>query len=89
VNYQSSKRKKVIVPSDRDDLTIKKVIVPSDRDDLTINEYAAWKGCSRRTVQKWIANRVIPFLRVERVVRINRWRADEALRRLERKAVEA
>lgn len=53
---------------------------------VTINEYADEWSVSVRTVRNWMRDKIIPYTKIGRLVRIDPIKADEALEKFERKA---
>jgi hypothetical protein len=54
---------------------------------ITSEQYAAAKDICLRTLDRWMRGRVIPFVKIGRVVRLDPEKADRALESFERKSV--
>ena len=54
---------------------------------MRVLEYADHVGVSERTLREWIYSRVIPTLRIGRLIFIDPAKADAALERRERKEI--
>jgi hypothetical protein len=54
---------------------------------LTKSQYAGAKSVCLRTVEKWMKGRVIPFIKIGRIVRLDPVKCDKALEAFEHKSI--